>query len=227
MKLELLEKKSFESIGNYTYMVLRNNIVALNIKPGETISENEIASMLNVSRTPVREAFAKLVSEELLEIFPQRGTQVSYIDLNHVEEARFMRLKLEEAVIKLACENFPEDYLFELESNINQQEFCIAKKNYTLALELDNSLHEIIFKGCRKKRIWDAIHFMNSDFDRIRTLSVISSKNMDIVLTQHKGIVNAIKARDAELGGKMVCKHLTEVNDYKKILIGEYPTYFK
>jgi len=227
MKLELLEKESFGSIKNYTYMVLRKNIVTLNVKPGETISENEIASMLNVSRTPVREAFAKLVSEELLEIFPQRGTQVSFIDLNRVEEAQFMRLKLEEAIVKLACENFPEDYMFELESNINQQEFCIAKKNYITALELDNSLHELIFKGCRKKRIWDAIHFMKSDFDRIRALNVISSRNMDIVLTQHKGIVNAIKAKDSELGVKIVREHLTDVNDYKTMLINKYPKYFK
>ena len=227
MKLELLEKKSFDSIKNYTYMVLRNNIIDLNIKPGETISENEIANILNVSRTPVREAFAKLVSEELLEIYPQRGTQVSYIDLKHVEEARFMRLKLEEAVVELACEDFPENYLFELESNINQQEFCIAKKNYTAALDLDNSFHEIIYRGCGKERIWNAIHFMNGDFDRIRALNLISSMNMDIVLNQHKGIINAIKNKDSELGIKIVNEHLTKVNDDKMILIGQYPAYFR
>jgi len=227
MKLELIEKKAFESISNYTYMILRNNIVALNLKPGEIISENEIASSLNVSRTPVREAFAKLVSEELLEVFPQRGTKVSHIDLKRVEEARFMRLKLEEAVVRLACESFPEHYLFELESNINQQEFCMTKKNYIAAFDLDNSLHEIIFKGCGKERIWNAIHFMNGDFDRIRALNVISSMNLDIVLSQHKGIVDAIKAKDSELGAKLVFEHLTKVNNDKMKLLGQYPTYFK
>lgn len=227
MKIQLLEKKSLESIKNYTYMVLKSNIIDLNLKPGETISENEIASCLNVSRTPVREAFAKLVSEELLEIYPQKGTQVSYIDLKRVEEARFMRLKLEEAVVKLACEDFPKNSLFELESNINQQEFCIAKKNYIAAFNLDNSLHELIFKGCGKTRIWNAIHSMNSDFNRIRALNLISSKNMDLVLTQHKGIMNAIKAKDSELAIKIVYEHLTKINDDKMILISQYPTYFK
>jgi len=227
MKLELLEKKTFQSINKYTYTVLRSNIVDLNLKPGEIISENEIATNINVSRTPVREAFARLVSEELLEIYPQKGTQVSYIDLKRVEEARFMRLKLEEAVVELACEDFPEDYLFQLESNINQQEFCIAKKNYIAALDLDTLFHELMFKGCRKERIWNAIHFMNGDFDRIRALSLMSSMNMDIVLTQHKGIINAIQAKDSKLGLKIVHEHLTKVNDDKKVLIGQYPTYFK
>lgn len=227
MKLETIEKKSSESIKGYAYRVLRNNIVDLNLKPGEIISENEIANNLNVSRTPVREAFAKLVSEELLEIYPQKGTQVSYIDLKRVEEARFMRLKLEQEVVKLACEDFPEDYLFQLESNVNQQKFCMSKKNYIAAFDLDNSFHELIFKGCNKERIWNAIHFMNGDFDRIRALNLISSMNMDIVFAQHKGIIDAIKAKDSELGVKIVCDHLTKVNDDKMILIDEYPAYFK
>jgi len=227
MKIELLEKNSYETIKNYTYRVLRGNIIDLNLKPGESISENEIANNLNVSRTPVREAFSLLVSEQLLEIYPQKGTQVSYIDLKRVEDARFMRLKLEQAVIELACEDFPENYLFDLESNINQQQFCILKKNYTAAFNLDNSFHELIFKGCKKERIFNAIHFMNGDFDRIRALNLMTSMNMDVVVSQHKEIIDSIKAKDSELGIKIVGKHLSKVNDDKMILLREYPKYFK
>ncbi|MBU3177898.1 GntR family transcriptional regulator [Clostridium estertheticum] len=227
MKIELLEKNSYETIKNYTYRVLRSNIIDLNLKPGESISENEIANNLNVSRTPVREAFSLLVSEQLLEIYPQKGTQVSYIDLKRVEDARFMRLKLEQAVIELACEDFQESYLFDLESNINQQQFCVLKNNYTAAFNLDNSFHELIFKGCKKERIFNAIHFMNGDFDRIRALNLISSMNMDLVVTQHKGIIDAIKSKDSELGIKIVGEHLSKVNDDKMILLREYPEYFK
>ena len=227
MKIELLEKNVYETIKNYTYRVLRSNIIDLNLKPGESISENEIANNLNVSRTPVREAFSLLVSENLLEIYPQKGTKVSYINLKRVEEARFMRLKLEQAVIELACNDFPEKYLFDLESNINQQQFCLLKKNYTCAFNLDNSFHELIFKACKKDRIWNAIHFMNGDFDRIRALNIISSMNMDTVVNQHKRIIDAIKAKDSKLGVKIVGEHLTKVNDDKRILLSEYPKYFK
>ncbi|MGH4050148.1 MAG: GntR family transcriptional regulator [Clostridium sp.] len=227
MEIELFEKKPSESIKDYTYKVLRKNIIDLNLKPGQIISENEIATSLKVSRTPIREAFARLVSEELLEIYPQKGTQVSYIDLNRVEEARFMRLKLEEAVIILACEDFSEKSLFDLEATINQQEFFINKKNYIGAFDLDNSFHELVFKGCSKDRIWNAIHFMNGDFDRVRALNIISSMNMKTVLTQHRNIINAIKAKDNALGVRLIRQHLTKVNVDKMILVGEYPTYFK
>ncbi|WP_311195589.1 GntR family transcriptional regulator [Planococcus sp. 107-1] len=60
--------KSF-STKDYVYEILRENIISLAIEPGQQISEKEISDLLQVSRTPVREAFVKLAQEELLEVF--------------------------------------------------------------------------------------------------------------------------------------------------------------
>lgn len=227
MKLELLENKSSESIKEYTYRVLRQNIISLNLKPGETITENEIANSLNVSRTPIREAFAKLVGEQLLEVYPQKSTFVSLIDFKRVEEAQFMRVNLEEAIVKLACENFSEDVLFELESNLNQQQFCFAKKNYITTFDLDNEMHELIFKGCGKSRVWSAIRFMAGDFDRIRTLKLSSFMRWDEIIEQHRIIVKAIKNKDADLCARTMHEHIAQVKEDQIILKEKYPQYFK
>ena len=58
-------------------------------KPGECISEVELGNQLNVSRTPVREAIVRLSEEKLIDVFPQKGSFVSKIDLNLVDEAVF------------------------------------------------------------------------------------------------------------------------------------------
>lgn len=227
MKLEFLKIKSWESIRDYTYREIRKNIIDLNLKPGEAISENEIANTLNVSRTPIRETFAKLVGEELVEIYPQKGTFVSLIDLKRVQEAQFMRLNLEKAVIKLACQGFPKDVLFQLEANLNQQEFCLSKRSYIVIFDLDNELHELIFKGCGKERVWSAIRLMNGDFDRIRTLRLLSNVNWDEIISQHRTIIKAIKEKDIDLGLKIMHEHLTQVDVDQMVLKGEYPMYFK
>src|SRR5260221_13043241 len=69
------------------YSDLRIELVSLQRRPGEVISEAEIALSYGVSRTPVREAILKLADEGLLEIFPQSGIFVSRIPMAALPEA--------------------------------------------------------------------------------------------------------------------------------------------
>jgi DNA-binding GntR family transcriptional regulator len=143
----------------------------MHLIPGQNISEKEMADVLNVSRTPVREAFIKLSQEELLDIYPQKGTYVSMIDLNHVEESRFMRASLERAVIKQVCQAFPAESLFELQLNLSTQELCMDENNHDKLFKLDEDFHGLIFTGCNKKRVWIAIQQMSTHFNRVRVQS--------------------------------------------------------
>ena len=96
--MRVLERLARETGREYALRVLKENIVGLDLLPGSMLSENEIASCLNLSRTPVREAFIELSKVKIVEIYPQKGSVVSLIDYNMVEEARFMRYELESAV---------------------------------------------------------------------------------------------------------------------------------
>src|SRR3546814_4136893 len=87
--------RSAEPIARQVARALRNAIVTMQIKPGEMLSEQEIADRLNVSRSPVREAFIKLGDAGLVRIMPQRGTLVVKISHHSVEDARFIREALE------------------------------------------------------------------------------------------------------------------------------------
>src|SRR5471030_2430341 len=82
---------SKDSTSRRIYNLLRQEIINLNLAPGLNISEKDISEKFKVSRTPVREAFVRLSKEGLLNIYPQKGSFVSLIDLSSVEEARFMR----------------------------------------------------------------------------------------------------------------------------------------
>lgn len=227
MEFQLLKSLPSESIKDYAYRVIKTNIINLNLEPGEDITENKIAAILNVSRTPVRETFAKLVSEGLIEIYPQRGTLVSLIDLKRVKESEFMRLTLELAVIEIACRSFPEYEMFQMEANLNQQEFYYAKKNFELTLELDNEFHGLIFKGCGKEHIWDAIHFISGDYNRIRKLKLIHFLSSYDIIKQHKSLRDAIKNKDVKMAKEIIQDHIGRVDTDKEVLRQKYPMYFK
>ena len=102
---------------------LKENIMSLELKPGELLSEVELSEKLNISRTPIREVLMRLKNEHLIEVKPQSGTYVSLIDLDLIEEAIFMRFALEEKVLKEACNYFPEDKIIELEKEIMERDF--------------------------------------------------------------------------------------------------------
>src|SRR5476651_940833 len=86
------------------YSDLRAELVSLQRRPGEVISEAEIALSYGVSRTPVREAILKLSDEGLLEIFPQSGIFVSRIPVAALPEAIIIRKSLEATTSQLAAE---------------------------------------------------------------------------------------------------------------------------
>lgn len=214
MGIILPGRENHESNKLYVYRALRKNIIDLNLKPGENISEHDITNAFSVSRTPVREALNKLVDESLVEIYPQRGTFVSLIRTSHVDEGKFVRLHLEKAVMRLACTEFREELFFEMESNLNQQEFCVKKRNYINMFDLDGQLHQAIFKGCGKELVWLAFQSICGDIDRIRTLKLITFSNdvWERILNEHKELVQAIKNKDAEAGERVITNHIMQID---------------
>ncbi|WP_331837407.1 GntR family transcriptional regulator [Bacillus paralicheniformis] len=215
------------SVRDQIYQMLKEEIMKFRLVPGELISEKEISERYEVSRTPVREAFLQLSREGLLEVYPQKGTRVSLIDLDLVEEARFMRENLEKAVAELACEDFPEEAMFKLEQNVKMQELSITQKNYESLFELDEAFHQAIFEGCGKANVWAAIQQMNVPFQRIRLLRLAADFNWNTIHQQHGALTEAIRTKQKAKAKKIAEEHLQLVIVDKQMLINEFPGYFK
>lgn len=220
------------STRDYSYNIIRNKILRLELEPGTKISEKEMADELNVSRTPIREAFMKLAQEELLDIIPQSGTVVSKINLEHVEEGRFIREKIEKEIVTLVCSNFPEDNRFKLESNLAMQRHCSDKKNLHNHLldeeffQLDEEFHQILFSSCGKARTWEMLQMLNNHFNRLRLLRLSSDSNWEIIISQHHEIYRLILNQDVDRARKIMEEHLNLVVIEQNELRKTYPHYF-
>lgn len=77
--------------------------------------------ILHLSRTPIREALIELNKVGLVEIQPQRGSCIAKIDYELIGESRFMRLMLENAVLKLACESISQEYMDKLKEYLRTE----------------------------------------------------------------------------------------------------------
>ncbi len=215
------------STRDFVYQTLKRQIVNWELEPGTKISEKEVADKLKVSRTPVREAFLKLAQEELLGVFPQSGTIISQVDLQLVEEGRFVREQIERAIVIEACSTLDEEQLFQLETNMTMQKLCLEKGSYHRLFELDEEFHRLLFECCNKVRTWNMIRQMNSHFDRLRILRLASNPDWDVVVSHHEAIFEHISNRDVEKAEEAITKHLKLVNLEKEELKKRYPGYFK
>lgn len=215
------------STREHVYNVLKENIITLKLEPGRNITEKEMSESLQVSRTPVREAFVKLAQDGLLEIYPQRASFVSLIDLYLVEEARFVRENLERAVVRVACETLSTESIFKLEQNLLMQKHCIGEKNFKTLYSLDEEFHYIIAAGSGKELIWNIIQQMNAHLNRLRMLSLSANYNWELVFEQHRQLLEAIKSKDPDLAEKVMENHLKKLILEQEDLKNEYKSYFK
>ncbi|TVX95347.1 GntR family transcriptional regulator [Cohnella terricola] len=215
------------SARDVVYQTLKDKIIGIELPPGTSISENEISLQFNTSRTPVRESFVRLSQEGLLDIYPQRGTVVSLIDLELVEEARFIREQLECAIIRLACDSFPPEQLKALRRNLLLQQACIEDQDYKKMFELDENFHLLIFEGCRKLNTWAVIQQINVHLNRTRMLRLVADYNWHNLFKQHQLMADAIEKKDAVLAERLMNEHLHLTITDQALLKQKYPHYFK
>ncbi|MCJ8014343.1 GntR family transcriptional regulator [Paenibacillus sp. KQZ6P-2] len=225
MDERMLQKSG--SAGSAVYQHLKQQIVSLDLPPGTTLSEKEMSLTFQVSRTPVRESFVRLAQEGLVLVLPQRGTRVSLIDSDMVEEARFMREQLEKAVIRLACESFPADRLADLESNLTEQQHSIQQRDGKRMFELDEDFHRILFEGCRKRGTWNTIQQMNAHLNRTRILWLWTDPHWEHLYEQHRQMFLAVKQQQADLAEQIMKEHMSLNIANLPVLKERYPEYFK
>lgn len=223
MKLE--ERQAKETAREYAYRMLRKNIIELELEPGSLVSESELASEIGLSRTPVREAMQELSKYGIVEIYPQKGTYIEKIDYDKIEEARFIRLVLEKAVLELLCESRTEEDIRKLQENIHMQKFFLEKEMADKLMEQDNEFHRLLFEMSKKTQAYYILGGISTHFDRVRSMSLKSVKNTRIV-SDHERILEAIKNRDSKEAANIITEHLSRHIIDQQTLKQKYPGYF-
>ena len=224
--LKLPERLPRETGRDYALRVLKENIVNLEIAPGSQISENELSAALGISRAPIREALSELEKVKIVEIQPQKKTSVLLIDPALVEEARFMRSTLEDAVIGEVCMQRTEQDLFRLEENLTLQDLAFRSNALDQVMIKDNEFHRYFFEISRKPEIYQLMQTLQIHFDRVRNLTLHTIIDRKI-LEEHEAIFRCIRERDVENARIRLRAHLERVQVDSSVVRKAYPQYFK
>jgi len=208
------------------YADLRSELVSLRRRPGEAISEAEIALSYGVSRTPVREAILKLADEGLVEIFPQSGIFVSRIPLAALPEAIIVRKALEETTARLAAERATSSQILALQSILQRQREANAADDSDAFHRADELFHATIAEVAGHPGIWALIQQVKVHVDRYRLLTLPQQGRIARVIVEHEAILDAIEAHDCSGAGLAMGVHLESLRDNISVTQNINPGFF-
>ncbi|WP_099470063.1 GntR family transcriptional regulator [Konateibacter massiliensis] len=225
--MKVRRKHAGEAAREYALSVIKENIISFDLAPGSSININELAAQLGISRTPIREAILELSNEKIIEVYPQIGSMVSYVDFEIANDARFVRLAIERAVIEEACERATQQDIEELQLMLKMQELYLENGSAAQVLEQDNDFHRKLFEIGGKEAAFFVKDYLSIHFDRIRSLRLNAIRDSKTV-NEHRAIVEAVKNKDKEMARSAIDKHLSGYSLEEQTQMREkYPQYFK
>lgn len=224
-----------ESLVDQIYWVLRENIINLSLLPEMPLVEKEIATILKISKTPVREALIRLVNDRLVTIVPKSGSYVTSIKLERYLEACFIRINLESGCVKrLSDKGISLSEQVKLRSIITEQQQIIDKKitpNNELScapnFEVNELFHRTLFEYAGLSGVWLLLDSSKAEMDRVRHLKrKVGITRSSTVVEEHAAIVDAIISRDAMAAEQAIIQHIGSVDDEMDI-ISKNPLFIK
>jgi GntR family transcriptional regulator, rspAB operon transcriptional repressor len=209
------------------YLVLRDAIVCGELEPGRQLSENELAELLGVSRTPVREALIRLRDDRLIEIVPQLGTFVTHISEAGVADAQFIREALECAAVRLTAERARGDDLAALDGIVARQQEVRDADDYDRFYVLDDEFHGALMELSGHGVAWSLAQRANGHLNRVRRLSLGQPRYLAEMVAEHQLVVEAIRRHDPEAAEIALRHHLRMVLSGLPAIRQEHPDYFE
>lgn len=205
---------------------LREAIVRLDLKPGDTISEAEVAERFGVSRQPVREAFIRLGQQGLLLIRPKRATMVKRISEDGVAQSRFIREAIEVEIIRRAAAALTEATGPMLEGILAQQNEAAAAGDIDRFHTLDETFHRALAQTAGVEYAWQLIDDHKIQLDRVRYLTLPRS-DPPRTIGEHRAIVDAVLAGDAVTAEAALRAHLGKAEALLHQAKADFPEYFE
>jgi DNA-binding GntR family transcriptional regulator len=199
--------------GNVTVNVtdtLRQAIVTLGLKPGEAIDKGAVCERLGVSRFPVSEALARLQTEGLVDILPQRGSIVSLVRIADVLEYMLIRKALEAEAVRVVTGKHSPELIDTLERNMSYQRAAAEIEDQPGFHERDLEFHDIIFGDMSFTRVKSVIEGTRANLDRARRL-ILTPRRLEVTIAEHEKILAGIVAGDGWQAATAMRAHIDSV----------------
>jgi DNA-binding GntR family transcriptional regulator len=202
------------SLKEFAYENIKNKIINCELKPGSAIEEKDFIEVLNISRTPIREALSQLANENLVDIIPRRGIFVTQITLDSLRSLFQFREVLEPFMVKIATHNIPEEKIESFHRFFQEQRNGIDKADYQSYAMKDDEFHLLISDYCNNIYAVTTFQMLFNQNHRIRVLSNSNGNRMHESIEEHLRILECIKRRDERAAEAAMRDHMVNAKEH-------------
>lgn len=192
--------------GSGVFNTLRQMAITYELKPGERLSEIELAERLGVSRTPVREALNRLVTDGFL-VPSSRGFKRRPLDVQESLDLYEARIAVERECLRLAISRASDAQIDEARQYLEQSIQVPADTPVERLVELDEGFHLRIADMAGNRELRRMLESLNERIRFIRWLDM-AQVGRDSTQQEHLAILQALRQRDGEAGERQLSSHI-------------------
>lgn len=201
-----------KTLNEQVYDSLKQMMLDDVLKPSQKLNETDIADILGVSATPVREAFKRLAAEGFVEMIPYKGVYVKEYTITELKEVYQCREQLELLALDLAFPNIEESDIDRLIESLYKHK---NDKDLNASVDLSNMLHDYIIEKSNNKRLKILLNHLNDVILRDRNITAGDENRKIQIHEEHLDILRNLKSKNLEASKLYLSKHIK--NGFKYI----------
>lgn len=202
------DKLTQGTLTDRAYLALRSTILAGDIPPRTLLRETDVAMVIPISRTPIREALTRLAAEGLLTTGIKRAMEVKDVDLQSCLQAYEILEVLEPLAVRLAAVNATEDQIIRMRECLELKEFFVQHRRWDDVTREAQRYHELIYEAGGNLRLAGVIQRLREDTHRFRRVYIRTPKTADGAVDEDDEIVSLIAQRNANRVQEVMRRHI-------------------
>ena len=199
------------SLTDRIYQLLRESIIRHELTSGARLIEQEIASNLGVSRTPIRGAITRLAAEGLVDVVPRRGVFVAALSSKDIKDLYEVREVLEVLAVRLAIPLLKDEDISGLEEQVEEFQAALHNREYLSCFELDRKFHDRLAELSGNDKLVEVNRLLGGSIQVSRWIHCKDQRRHEISLQDHRMILDALARKDADTADKLVRDHIGRV----------------
>jgi DNA-binding GntR family transcriptional regulator len=204
---------SLPSLSDRVYRALKRSIVDRRLKAGSKLSVPRLATQLNVSRTPVKEALERLAQDGLVMTLPNRGAFVAILNPSDVDEIYQMREVLEGLATRLASARMDGELGVRLRDLLRQGEAAVSRSDIDEHIRIDLEFHRLIRERAGNGRLIRSLDMLQDQVRIVFRTSAAIPSRMSKALEEHGSILDALEAADPDRAERAARNHIRRIRE--------------